>query len=91
MGKSANKNVRKNTAVSPASLTLPECIVQVLLAALLGIFPLYYQNKYYNMGDAKYQFFKTVTFILLIVLAALLATDKLITPICLNQQKNSGT
>ncbi len=80
MGKSANKNVRKNTAVSQASLTLPECIVQVLLAALLGIFPLYYQNKYYNMGDAKYQFFKTVTFILLIVLAALLATDKLITP-----------
>lgn len=80
MGKNTKKNVRKNTAASQPSLALPECIVQVLLAAMLGIFPLYYQNKYYNMGDAKYLFFKNVTLALLIVLVVLLAFDKLITP-----------
>ncbi len=26
------------------------------------IYPVYYQNKYYNMGDAKWQFFRVVTF-----------------------------
>lgn len=80
MGKNIKKNTRKNTAPSQASPALPECIVQVLLAALLGIFPLYYQNKYYNMGDAKYQFFRNVTLVLLIVLILFLALDKLITP-----------
>lgn len=30
---------------------------------MLVIYPLYYQNKYYNMGDAKWQFFSVVTFI----------------------------
>lgn len=80
MGKNTKKNIQHNTVASQASLTLPECIVQVLLTALLGIFPLYYQNKYYNMGDAKYQFFRTVTLVLLIVLIVFQAFDKLITP-----------
>lgn len=78
-GKKYKKNVRNNVAASQISLTLPECIVQVLLAAMLGIFPLYYQNKYYNMGDAKYLFFRTITFTLLTVLAVVLVFDKLIT------------
>ena len=80
MKKSKKKNARKNTAASQISLTLPECVVQVLLAAMLGVFPLYYQDKYYNMGDAKYQFFRAITLVLLIALAIFLAFDKLITP-----------
>lgn len=35
---------------------------------MLLVFPLYYQNKYYNMGEAKYFFFKRVSLSFLIVL-----------------------
>lgn len=78
-GKSTKKNRRKNAAAPQASLAIPEYIVQALLAVMLGIFPLYYQNKYYNMGDAKYLFFRTATLTLLTVLALFLAFDQLIT------------
>lgn len=44
-------------------------LVQIYLFLMLGIFPLYYQNKYFNMGDAKYEFFKYVTVGMLILLA----------------------
>lgn len=40
----------------------PEKIVQLYLFLMLGVFPLYYQNKYYNMGEAKYLFFRAATF-----------------------------
>ena len=80
MRKNMKKNVRKNMVVSEPSLILPECVVQVLLAAMLGIFPLYYQDKYYNMGDAKYMFFRNVTLTLLILLAASTIFDKFVTP-----------
>lgn len=29
---------------------------------MLAVYPLYYQNKYYNMGEAKWKFFSVVTF-----------------------------
>lgn len=38
---------------------------------MLVIYPLYYQNKYYNMGDAKWQFFSMVTFAAGAILIAL--------------------
>lgn len=37
---------------------------------MLAIYPLYYQDKYYNMGDAKWQFFKVITFSAGVILAA---------------------
>lgn len=33
---------------------------------MLCIYPLYYENKYYNMGDAKYHFFKYVSVFFLV-------------------------
>ena len=42
-------------------MTLKNWVVQIYLWLMLGIFPLYYQNKYFDMGDAKYTFFKTAT------------------------------
>lgn len=33
-------------------------IIMLYLVILFGIFPLYYQDKYFNMGEAKYQFIK---------------------------------
>lgn len=38
---------------------------------LMGIYPLYYENKYFNMGDAKWHFFKTVSYIFVVVIAIL--------------------
>ncbi len=46
-----------------------ELIVWCYLAVMLGIFPLYYQNKYWNMGAVKYRFFRLITLIMLIYLA----------------------
>jgi len=43
-------------------------VVQVYLFLMLGVFPLYFQDKYYNIGDAKYSFFRTVTLLMLVVL-----------------------
>lgn len=43
-------------------------VVQVYLFLMLGIFPLYFQDKYYNIGDAKYHFFRTVTLLMLVIL-----------------------
>lgn len=45
--------------------------VSVYVFAMFLVFPLYYQDKYYNMGEAKYEFFRAVTWTLLPV--ALLA------------------
>lgn len=43
--------------------TLPETImigaVAVFVFALFALYPLYFQNRYANMGNAKYDFFKT--------------------------------
>lgn len=43
--------------------TLPETVmigaVAVFIFALFALYPLYFQDKYANMGNAKYDFFKT--------------------------------
>lgn len=59
----AKKNKEENL------LKWSELIVWCYLAVMLGIFPLYYQNKYWNMGAAKYRFFRLMTLIMLIYLA----------------------
>ena len=43
-------------------------IVQSYLFLMLGVFPLYFQNRYYDMGDAKYTFFKYATITMLVVM-----------------------
>ena len=48
-------------------------VVSLYLFLILGVFPLYYQDKYFNMGDAKYQFFQYVTLGTLLVFLMLLA------------------
>ena len=43
--------------------TLPETVmiggVAVFIFAIFALYPLYFQDKYANMGSAKYDFFKT--------------------------------
>lgn len=46
-----------------------EWMVWAYLMIMLGVFPLYYRNGYFDMGDSKYVFFRAVT---LGVLAALI-------------------
>ena len=38
-------------------------VVALYVFFMFAIYPLYYENKYYNMGDAKWHFFKWVTLI----------------------------
>jgi len=44
---------------------------------MLCIYPLYYQDKYYNMGEAKYFFFKNISLIFLTLLLILSVTEVL--------------
>lgn len=46
------------------------------VAIMFLIYPLYYQNKYYNMGEAKYYFFKraSLSFISILLLLVLVRT-----------------
>lgn len=60
------QNSRKNIEFS---VDWPEWAVQAYLFMMLGVFPLYFQDGFFNLGDAKYDFFRTVTLLLLAVLA----------------------
>ncbi len=62
-----NKKINKKTLAE----TLAEFIrlgVFFYVSIMFLIYPLYYQNKYYNMGEAKYFFFKRLSLSFLIVL-----------------------
>lgn len=37
-------------------------ILGIYLFLIFVIYPLYYENAYYNMGDAKWHFFRTITY-----------------------------
>ena len=58
---------------SPISKILTKNAVATYIFFMFAIYPLYYEDKYYNMGDAKYHFFRWVTLIGLIIIAALFA------------------
>ena len=51
--------------------TVPARMLHMLsgmyLICMLGIFPLYYHNKYYDMGPAKFSFFWTATLLFVAV------------------------
>ena len=62
-----DKNVKKGGNNAPSgAFSFPAYILgifSVIYAALLFVlFPLYYEDMYYNMGDAKWHFFKAITF-----------------------------
>lgn len=46
----------------PASLIVTKWLLWLYLLAFCVIYPFYYEDHYYNMGDAKWHFFKAITF-----------------------------
>ena len=63
-------------------MKLKNWIVHIYLFLMLGIFPLYYQDKYFNMGDAKYQFFKYATIALLCLIMAVQVVERILGLLC---------
>ena len=57
--------------------SLSNWIIQIYLFLMLGVFPLYYQDGYYNMGDAKYEFFKYATIAMLGVFVVVRLVEKI--------------
>lgn len=53
--------------------------VQIYLFFMLGLFPLYYEDGYSEIGDVKYAFFKNTTLFMLALVVAALAVTLLIT------------
>ncbi|MBQ2453889.1 MAG: hypothetical protein II497_05520, partial [Lachnospiraceae bacterium] len=64
----AGKSRSTETDTTPASKRVMKDVVAVYLFFMFAIYPLYYEDKYYNMGDAKWHFFKWVTLIAVIVM-----------------------
>jgi len=52
----------KQTAQEFLSHRFVKEILGVFLFLIFVIYPLYYEDAYYNMGDAKWNFFRTVTY-----------------------------
>lgn len=69
MAKQKKKSVVNETGQFP--LYWIRKMVDLYIFMLLAIYPLYYQNKYYNMGDAKWAYFSNVTKVALIVIGTL--------------------
>lgn len=66
---------KKNTRNTGNQVTFAEWVVWAYMAMMLGVFPFYYQNGYYDMGDAKYLFFRNVTLgMLALVLVSFVCT-----------------
>ena len=52
----------KQTAHELLSLRFVKEILGIYLFLIFVVYPLYYEDSYYNMGDAKWNFFRTVTY-----------------------------
>lgn len=68
-----NEKKRSLKIETEAMVFIREVLNWICYVYLLGIFlvyPLFYQRRYFNMGEAKYSFYKSFTFIMLIFLAA---------------------
>lgn len=58
------KENRKRTKVELTKeilITIEQYIVVVYLFCMVGIFPLYYKQMYYKIGDAKFDFFQNIS------------------------------
>ncbi|MCQ2520760.1 MAG: O-antigen ligase family protein [Lachnospiraceae bacterium] len=65
----ANKKDRLKQAQNAALLETAEYFISTIMVlyglAMLVVFPLYFHNKYFDMGNAKYDFFKWTTVVFL--------------------------
>ncbi len=68
MGRVRKSAASANVIPSPAPKKLLKEITAVYVFFMFAIYPLYYEDKYYNMGDAKWHFFKWVTLVAIIAL-----------------------
>lgn len=59
---SENPNKKVYKEPDPASLIFTKWMLWLYLLAFCVIYPFYYEDHYYNMGDAKWHFFKAITF-----------------------------
>lgn len=55
--------IKRGIGKDEAPLKIITYAVFIYAISMLCIFPLYYQDKYYNMGEAKFQFFKHMSII----------------------------
>ena len=46
-------------------------VVSLYVFFMFAIYPLYYEDKYYNMGDAKWHFFRWVTLVGVIIMTVI--------------------
>ncbi len=54
---------RRRTRVQEIlSLRIMKEIVAIYLFLIFAVYPLYYEDKYFNMGEAKWNFFRTVSY-----------------------------
>lgn len=60
--KPKKKIENQETALQQFANFFMEMMVSMYVFILLVVYPLYYNNKYYDMGDAKYSFFQFVSF-----------------------------
>ena len=61
---------RDQQDTTPLSKKILKDLVAIYVFFMFAIYPLYYEDKYYNMGDAKWHFFKWVTLTAVILFAA---------------------
>ncbi len=58
----SRKNNNQNTARGPLASGFLSVITGIYLLLLFVIFPLYYERGFSNLGDAKWRFFRIITF-----------------------------
>lgn len=68
--KTAGKKRSSQADATPVSKRIMKDVVAIYVFLMFAVYPLYYEDKYYNMGDAKWHFFKWVTLVGVIVMAA---------------------
>ena len=68
--KVAGKKQKVQADNTPVSKKIMKDAVAIYVFFMFAIYPLYYEDKYYNMGDAKWHFFKWVTLVGAIVMTA---------------------
>ena len=56
---------------TPISKKLMKDVVSLYVFFMFAIYPLYYEDKYYNMGDAKWHFFRWVTLVGVIIMTVI--------------------
>ena len=60
-GKRKKKQEKKGTLLQQITEYGMQVLVAIYVFCMLCVYPLYFDNKYYNMGDAKFLFFETVS------------------------------